>query len=349
MTTRTTLALESLEAREVPAITIQIDYSFDASGFFNDPGRRAVLQQAANDIAAHLDANLPAITPGGGNNWTATFFNPATGAQAQVANLSVPANTIILYAGGRDLTGAEAGQGGYGGYSASGSQAWYNAIQTRGPGFGLWGGGLSFDTWGTDWFFGSTTAGIGADQIDFYSAATHEITHALGIGTSPEWNTLTATGKFTGPTAQAVYGGPVPISTDGDHWAHGITVGGQPVAMDPYADLGTRVPESALDYAGLKDLGWTISDVPGVPGAAASFTPPVSVGTQGTPVVLTGATDGTAQVYTLRSDDTLAPAGPPQTPFARYAGVIRSVVADFNGDGVDDYAFATGAGVAATV
>ncbi|HEX4610246.1 MAG TPA: hypothetical protein VH092_18790, partial [Urbifossiella sp.] len=66
---RTRLSLEHLEARDVPAITIQIDYSFDANGFFSDPTRRAVLQQAANAIASELTANLPAITPGGGNSW----------------------------------------------------------------------------------------------------------------------------------------------------------------------------------------------------------------------------------------------------------------------------------------
>jgi hypothetical protein len=348
MTGRSVLSLEALEARDVPAITIQLDYSFDTNGFFADPTRRAVLQQAAADVAAHLDANLPALTPGGGNTWSARFFDPATGADVAVPNLTVAANTIVLFVGGRDLNGAEAGVGGYGGYSASGSQSWFDAIRGRGP-FGLWGGALSFDTTGTDWFFGATTAGIGATQLDFYSTAAHEITHALGIGTSPQWNSLTASGRFTGAAAQAVYGGPVPLGPDGDHWEEGIQVNGRPVSMDPYASLGQRVTLSALDYAGLKDLGWTVSDVSGVPGAGPSFTAPVPAGGRGTPVVLTGPTDGTAQVYTLAADNTLAAAGPRQTPFPGYTGIIRSVAADFNGDGTNDYAFATGAGVAATL
>jgi hypothetical protein len=347
MPTRTILSLEGLEAREVPAVAIQIDFTFDTNGFFSDPTRRAILQQAASDIGAHLDANLPALVSGGGNTWTARFFNPATGAEVQVPNLSVAANTIVLFAGGRDLNGSEAGVGGYGGYSASGSQAWYDSIRGR-AGFGLWGGALSFDTVGTNWFFGSTTAGIGATQLDFYSTAAHEITHALGIGTSPQWNSLTAGGTFVGPTAQAVYGGPVPLGPDGDHWAEGIQIDGRDVSMDPYATLGERVTLSSLDYAALKDIGWTVTDVPGVPGST-SFTPPVAPESDGTPVVLTGATDGTAQVFTLAADGTLAAAGGRQTPFGAYTGVIRSVVGDFNGDGTQDYAFATGAGVAATV
>ena len=342
------LNLEALELRECPALVFQIDYSFDTQGFFNDPVRRAVLQQAADSIGAHLDGNLPALIAGGGNTWDARFFNPATGGEVQIPNLAVGANTIVLFAGGRNLEGAEAGEGGYGGYSAGGSQAWFDSIRGR-AGFGLWGGALSFDTHGTNWFFGSSASGIGADQLDFYSTAVHEITHAIGLGTSPQWNALTASGAFAGPTAGAVFGGPVPLGADGDHWQEGITVRGDVVSMDPYASLGRRVELSALDFAALKDLGWTVTDVAGVPGAGASFTPPVAPGTAGTPVVLTGAPDGTAQVYTLSANNTLVAAGAPSTPFGGFTGVIRSVVGDFNGDGVKDYAFATGAGTAGSV
>jgi len=348
MTNRTVLSVEGLELRECPAIVFQIDYSYDTQGFFSDPVRRAVLQQAADSIGAHLDGNLPALNAGGGNTWAARFFNPATGGEVQIPNLSVGANTIVLFAGGRNLEGAEAGEGGFGGYSASGSQAWFDSIRGRAA-FGLWGGALSFDTAGTNWFFGSNTTGIGDTQLDFYSTAVHEITHAIGVGTSPQWNALTASGAFTGPAAMAVFGGPVPLGPDGDHWREGITVRGDVVSMDPFASLGRRVELSALDYAALKDLGWTVSDVSGVPGAGVSFTPPLAADAAGTPVVLTGATDGTAQVFTLRADNTLAAAGPAQTPFAGYTGVIRSVVGDFNGDGTQDYAFATGAGTAGTV
>src|SRR5882757_1722255 len=101
------LALEWLEQREVPALTIQFDYSFDSAGFFNDPSRRAILQQAANDVASHITTSLNAIAPSGGNYWTATFYNPATGQQAQVGNLTVASDTLVIYAGGRSLGGGE--------------------------------------------------------------------------------------------------------------------------------------------------------------------------------------------------------------------------------------------------
>src|SRR5437868_780500 len=108
------LVLEWLEGREVPAVTIQFDYSFDASGFFNDPTRRAVLQQVGAEVGGHLTTHLAAIVPGGGNLWNESFFNPATGQQAIINNPIVPADTIVVYVGGRAMGGGEAGQGGNG-------------------------------------------------------------------------------------------------------------------------------------------------------------------------------------------------------------------------------------------
>src|SRR5688572_10477337 len=73
------LNLESLEPREVPAVAIQFDYSLDTSGFFNDPSKRAVLEQAAAQLGSQITTNLPAITPDSGNTWSASFYNPANG------------------------------------------------------------------------------------------------------------------------------------------------------------------------------------------------------------------------------------------------------------------------------
>jgi hypothetical protein len=176
--------LEQLESREVPAVTVQLDYSFDTAGFFNDPARRAVLQQAVNDVAGNLTASLAPISAGGGNTWTATFFSPVDGQQAQVANLSVPANTIVVYVGARPMPGSESGVGGNGGYSATGGQAFLSGLKARNPGgYSIWGGSIAFDST-TNWFFGSSAAGLGPTQTDFYSVAQHELGNVLGIGTA---------------------------------------------------------------------------------------------------------------------------------------------------------------------
>jgi hypothetical protein len=355
--------LESLEQREVPAIAIQFDYSRDTAGFFADPNRRAVLQRAADDLASHLSANLYAITPGGANSYTMSFFDPATGQYVSVANRALPANTIVVYAGGRDLTGYEAGIGGYGGYGASGTQDWLNTLQGRGPGgMMLWGGSLAFDTT-TNWFVSTGTSGLGGSQVDFYTVASHELGHLLGLGTAPAWFGQSSGGYFRGPNAQAVYGGPVPLSGDGAHWADGITVGGTQTSMDPMVQLGTRTPFTSLDYGAMKDIGWAVTATPTAPPPApppvtlvpigsgsptAIFTPPTSNGT-GHATIMTGPADGSAQAFGLNSAGQLVAAGPRVVPFPGYTGVIRAIVADFNGDGRDDFAFGTGPGTGAQV
>ena len=58
--------------------------------------------------------------PGGGNNWTAMFFNPATGAAKRSRQSDVADKTIVIFVGGRNLAGSQAGIGGTGGYGASG-------------------------------------------------------------------------------------------------------------------------------------------------------------------------------------------------------------------------------------
>jgi hypothetical protein len=370
-------AVEQLEAREVPAVTIQIDYSFDAAGFFKDPARRAVLQAVANDIGSHLNASLAPLASTDGNTWSASFFNPATGQQVTVPNLSVAADTIVVYAGGRAMPGTESGVGGNGGYSATGSQAFLNALKSRNPGgYSIWGGSVAFDTT-TSWFFGTSTSGLTSSRTDFYSVASHELGHVLGIGTAPTWFSLVSNGAFTGANAERVYGGPVPVAAGGSHWAEGLTVGGRRAVMDPTLLQGTRSVFTALDYAALQDIGWTggtqtpiaapppavpppaspppVPTVKTVPLASPAAAPAISGAGPGKAavdpeaVVITGPTDGSAQAFALAPDGTLAATGTRAVPFPGWAGVVRGVVADFNGDGNPDLAFGTGPGTAAEV
>src|SRR5580658_1744062 len=98
---RRRLSLERLEDRCLLSITIDFDYSHDVNGFFNDPTRRALLNEAGTIIGSQLDDSLSAIVPGGGNTWSATFTDPGNGSTASIANLTVPANTLIVYVGGR--------------------------------------------------------------------------------------------------------------------------------------------------------------------------------------------------------------------------------------------------------
>lgn len=361
-TSRTLLDLETLEAREVPAISILIDYSHDTTGFFlNNPTAQATLQTAANDLAAQLSASLPAINPGGGNTWSESFFDPSTGQEVSVNNPSVAANTIVVYAGARVLGGDQVSVGGFGGYSATGTQAWQNALTSRGPlGTLLWGGSVAFDTT-TNWYFGTSAAGLGANQEDFFTCATHELGHVLGFGTASTWFSQVSNGTFTGPTSESVYGGPVPVTWGAGAELADVTVGAVRPVFDLTLPPGMQTaPATTLDWATLADIGWTVSGVPGVSAGVspasppvastlAPFTPPALATPGATPIVLTGETDGSAQVFTLGSNNTLVAAGGPMAPFPGFTGVIRSTTAEFTGDGTQDYAFVTGAGTAAEV
>src|SRR5262245_1973450 len=124
--------VERLEDRCCPSVTIQIDYRFDTLGFFNAPNRRAVLQLAADTLGSQLQDHLEAITPGGENNWSASFRHPATGAPVELANLAVPEDTLIVFAGGRNL-GFPLGIGGPGGGGpTSGGIEWASRVFSRG-------------------------------------------------------------------------------------------------------------------------------------------------------------------------------------------------------------------------
>ncbi len=275
--------LAPLEPRTLLTLTIEFNYSDDTAGFFTkNPTAVSLLQEAASADLADITTNLAAITPSGGDTWAETFPDPATDQNQTVTNPTVPANTIIIYVGGGNLSGnSEAGLGSTGGYTANsstGDQSWLNTVAARGQAgalatpataFGPWGGSIAFDDSGTtNWYFNASISGIGASQTDFLSVAEHEILHVLGMGTSAAWSNLItgrntadgADGSFTGASAEALYGGPVPVSPDARHWAESVLADGKTGAthalMDPTLYTGGRVTITPMDLAGLKDIGW---------------------------------------------------------------------------------------------
>lgn len=264
----TLLSIEGLEDRLTPTITFQIDYTYDVGGFFNAQSRRDILQMAVGTVGARLADTLTAIAPSGGNTWTAQFNNPATGALASIDNLAVPANTIIIYVGGRELGGNVLGQGGPGGFSISGSTTWINNVLSRGQAgalasphsdFGPWGGSIAFDSVGTNWYFGTNPSGLAIGQSDFYSTVIHELGHLIGFGTAESFDRFISGANFIGPNAVARFGASVPLSPDVSHWADGTSDAGRETAMDPILTSGTRKPLTGLDDAALRDIGWQVS------------------------------------------------------------------------------------------
>lgn len=264
--------VETLEDRTLLSVQFVFDYSYDTAGFFGDSDRQDVLEQAAADLGSRMYDRLDDLAASGGNTWSADFDDPATGILTSEVDLVVPADTLYVFAGARDLGGTAVGRGGYGGFSASGDSDWVDRVRARGQDgallvaptdFGPWGGSITFDTL-TNWHFGSTSTGLDSGEIDFYSVAVHELGHLLGISDgNPSWTHWIVEAEFEGPESVLEYDGlgSVPLETDQGHWSEGVTDGGHEVAMDPSLNNGERKEFTDLDFAGLVDLGWSLLPV----------------------------------------------------------------------------------------
>ncbi len=279
------LAALSLAATVARGLDIQFDYTYDTGSFFvGHADRISLLDSAAEVFENRFTDTLTSITPGSGNTWTATFNNPTTNAAVSLSNLTITTGVLRVYVGARQLGSSTLGIGGPGGFGASGTQAWLDTVKARGQAgallatptdFGPWGGALTFDL-DASWYFG--TGGL-AGKDDFLSVATHELGHLLGFGTAGSWNAKVSGSKFTGTNATATNGG-IQASLSGDlgHWADGTmsTIFGtttmQETAMDPVITVGTQKFFTTLDFAGMRDIGWTVIPEPsGVALALSGF------------------------------------------------------------------------------
>ena len=362
------LKAERLEDRLTPAVTIQFDYSRDVSGFFQDAGRKQVLEQVAAEIAPHLTTSLPAILNAGANGFSTRFFDPATGDKVTLPGVNIPADTIVVYVGGRDLAATEAAVGGSGAYVSQGAPDFLNAIRHRNPaGVSIWGGSIGFDL-GQDWYTGADIAKLGSGQTDLATVVAHELGHVLGLGTATQFSDLVAAnGTFTGAQAISVYGGAVPVSPDGAHFAQADTLAGEEISLRPYLVHGKRYGLSRLEYAALADIGWqVVPPVPVPPHTAAQVAapsptptptqvaPPALAATEAPtlPTFNVGATrgsvaisggNGTVQLYNFSGGSAKA-VGDVLTPFPGFTGTVRAATADVSGDGVPDLIAVTGPG-----
>ncbi|MGA0328241.1 MAG: hypothetical protein ACO3OK_14675, partial [Limisphaerales bacterium] len=233
------------------AIVLSIDYSLDENGFFSgDQGgsRKAALEMACEAFEGIFSDHLLPIVPDEGNTWSAMGFHPATGDPGVLAeHRTIPADTIVIFAGGRPLPSGNVAQGGPGGWSASYTQvAWIDQLMNRcqtgitdGLGnqleeisdFSLWGGTITFDNDSTVWHT-QPEANVPEGQFDFYTAALHELAHALGFGTSDSWLQQVVDGKLDGRYSSMGYGADaVPLHAAGEgalfsHWIDGLRSAG---------------------------------------------------------------------------------------------------------------------------
>ena len=277
------LLLSLVIAPPLPALTIKIDYTYDATNFFNTQAKRDAVEAVAKFYGDMIQDSLLRIDEAEypGNTWTAVTTYPATGGTLNLPGLVVPANTIIVYVGARDLGGNTAGLAGPGGYSASGFNEWFSLLRGRGSAgasnptaslrtdFAPWGGTMAFDIDST-WNF-SQTQNVGGTE--FISIALHEMGHMLGIGTADSWFNKISSTVFTGSACNRSYGTNPQVQSGGGHFggtvstsrsfgsfnvAHGTT---RQVLMLPTLvdNNSTLVVASDMDLAALVDIGWQIS------------------------------------------------------------------------------------------
>ncbi|WP_337176604.1 hypothetical protein [Paludisphaera sp.] len=229
---------ETLEDRRLLAVSLAFDYSLD-SGFFT-ADRRAVLESTLNAIASRLGDTLAPVPT--------TRFTLDTNSGTRTVTSSSPADVVKVYAYGRSLTGSIAQGGAY--YSVGAG----NSMRGEGPNdFAPDITYLMFDDDGsTNWFFGATTAGLTRSQIDFVTVARHEFLHSLGFISQPTFQANMQGTSFVGANARAANGGAaVPMS--GSHVASGVRS-----IMNPVTMAGQRSDLGELEWAMLKDIGWSV-------------------------------------------------------------------------------------------
>lgn len=352
--TRAALRIEALEDRVTP-VTVRFDYSLDTSGIFAAADHRAALDRAAAAVTARMTDSLAAITPAGGNTWTARVFNAVTNEVQSVGSPAVGQDEVVIYIVGGRLSSGALGIASGGAYSASGDSAWLNTIRHRGQtgedagtDYATWGGMIAFNTainW--DWTAGKPSSA----QYDFDSVALHELMHVFGFGLeNPSFTRYASGGTFTGPETAAVYGKAVPMQAGAgaDHFAAGVKYAGQDAVMAPAIAPGVRKQMTELEYAGLRDVGWgkgpTAASPPPVapPPATAGTSAVTPLPTTATPFVVGSGTGSAPGVTAFTQGGTTVYAGGGLG--GGFAGGQRVASADLTGDGVNDYVVGAGPG-----
>ena len=251
-------------ARGVGYLTARVDYRFDTLGFFDTAEKRSAMNITAQSVLDRFGDQLSAITSSGRNIFESRITNPATGEDQLLQGISVGANELLIFVGGRDLGDETLALGAGGAYSAIGSQQFRDDVATRGQpdsasiDHAPWGGHISFDV-DANWYFGVDSAELPPDAYDFRSVATHEMLHLMGFSDSIEaFSRHVSAGRFGGPNAVKAYdiNGQPPISQGGSHWASNVRDDGQIPVMMETMDQGRRSTITSLDLAAMQDIGW---------------------------------------------------------------------------------------------
>ena len=280
---------------ESRAIEIEIDYTFDTAGFFDQPGSREAFRAVCDIYESLITDALAPIRPADfpRSSWSPSVQRPDTGEFQSLGNIAIPRDTVFIFAGARPLE--TIGEAGATRYIAQGSQPWFDTVIGRGRSGALanpetayspWGGPVAFDL-SRSWNFATDGPGGQTAATDFVPVALSLVAYTLGIGTAEAWDNQISENTFTGTNAVSAFGAPVPLSPNLSNWRDdGACV--PPLGHDPSNPLNLLSPTvrmfgnpggrdqqvlldpsicylgetlkvlTELDAAALEDIGWTV-------------------------------------------------------------------------------------------
>jgi len=249
---------------QLPAKGLSIEFDYTYLDFEIGSTFKESLEFAADAYGKRIHDELSPIVPGDGASWRPQLPHPSIGDEfLWLDNPIIPADTIIIYVGSRDLPAdrvAEATSWSIANQVSS-DPSWLELIQRRGQGattgpgaddYAPWGGVITFDTHvenDPNFWFG---------EKNVFNAALHEIGHVLGFGISPSFSNKRANGEFNGPAAVAAFGGPVPMADV--HYAQRLTseslLDGEIRTVVMNSGYRDDVSLTRLDAAVFRDIGW---------------------------------------------------------------------------------------------
>jgi hypothetical protein len=250
------------------------------------------------------------------NPSTGSLIQPVIGSTTSDGNVIGQANELIIFLGARSLGGttlASAGETGMGAPSTyENPTAWQNAISARDT-TSVFHPKAGSSQVNTDYsFYFDTDLTTHADatssgKYDFYSTMVHEIGHVMGFaeipyaGYSNAWKANKSGNFWTGANAKAEYNNQnIPLYST-PHWdlptdgTPGNTGSLNPAyvncachpSMLPSGGINERTSFSDLDFALLKDIGYSISASPEGTNIGGTYTDPTWGGTYDIPVSMT--------------------------------------------------------------
>ncbi len=308
------------------AIDIIFDYSYDTGNYFGDEQRYIMEQVAyvfESRITSGFSSTRPEdITGATGVTANLYFRNPTTqsivepvigsGSLTADGNEIGKENELIIFLGARNtgfssssvLASASATNSYVSSYSSTSARDAWNARKNSKDTTSVFqpvAGSSQVNSTKSFYFDTDLTTHTDAEvsgKVDFYTVMVHEIGHIMGFNTHNAWNANLSGSDWIGAEAMKEYSLQNPpnceavplVSSTNPHWNLGldynkVNCGCHP-SMLPSVSSNKRTTFSDLDFALLKDIGYSISDNPTGANIGGTYSP-ARGGTYDIPVSMT--------------------------------------------------------------